>query len=84
MQCIRLDYIQDIEHEYTERMRELRSMFIDLDMALMEIEDDDRFNPESGALRTLALARTHLETSSMYAIKSLCLTGEIQSCSEDY
>jgi len=76
MQRIRLDYIQNIEPEYTERMRELRMMFIEIDMALQEIEDDTQFNSESGALRTLSLARTHLETSCMYGIKSLCLVGE--------
>ena len=77
MQRLRLDYIQNIEHEYTEKMIELRRMFIEVDLALMEIGDDTLLNPESGALRTLALARTHLETSLMYVIKSLCLVGEI-------
>ena len=77
MQNIRLDFITNIASEYTSRMAELRAMYINLDLAVCEIEDDVDFNHECGALRTIALARTHLEISLQYAIKSLCLVGEI-------
>ena len=77
MQKIRLDFITNIASEYTARMAELRAMYIELDMAICEIEDDEGFDHETAALRTIALARTHLETSLQYAIKSLCLVGEI-------
>jgi hypothetical protein len=79
MQNIRLDFISNIENDYLTRMAELRAMYIDLDLAIQELEDDENFEHESGAMRTISLARTHLETSLQYAIKSLCLIGEIKA-----
>lgn len=79
MQNIRLDFISNIENDYLARMAELRAMYIDLDLAIQELEDDENFEHESGAMRTISLARTHLETSLQYAIKSLCLIGEVKA-----
>lgn len=78
MQNIRLDFICNIEADYLKRMGELRAMYIDIDLAIQELEDDENFSHDSGAMRTISIARTHLETSLQYAIKSLCLIGEIQ------
>jgi len=78
MPNIRLDFISNIEDVYVQRMKELRAMYIDLDLALSEIEEDQMFDKNPGAMRTISLARTHLETSLMYAIKSLCIIGEIK------
>jgi len=76
MQSLRLDYIANINQRYLDKIREIRKMYIDLDLALQEFEDDENFSAECGAVRSVSIARTHLETSSMYANKALCLMGE--------
>lgn len=79
MQNIRLDFISNIEEDYLLRMGDIRAMYIDLDLAIQEIEDDESVDRDCGVMRTVALARTHLEISLQYANKSLCLAGEIRN-----
>jgi len=78
MQLIRLDNIHNIKQENTERMHDLRMMFIDLDTVLQEIEDESNVNMELEATRVIELARTNLESCFMYAMKSICLIGEMR------
>jgi len=71
----RLDYIGGFEDGTTEKMSALRAKFIELDNELRLLSDiNSHQSPALG--RTIALSRTHLETASMYAIKSLCLKHE--------
>lgn len=71
---IRLDFINKINPEFINKMTEIRNKFIVLDNELRKINDE--MNGDSAGLRAIALARTHIETSCMYAIKSLCIAGE--------
>jgi hypothetical protein len=50
----------------------IRKLYINLDTELRGlVELEEHINPE--VMRTLALARTNLETSLMYAIKTICI-----------
>lgn len=74
---IRLDFIQNIAPEFMQKMCELRREYICLDAMIQEyskVAGDETTDPV--ALRAIALARTHLETSLQYSIKSLCILGE--------
>jgi len=70
-----------IAQDGLDRMSDIRQKFIDLDNDLQQIElgmdksDQPRY---SQTMRTIALARTNLETSSMYAIKSLFIAHEFK------
>ncbi|QHJ76053.1 MAG: hypothetical protein [Bacteriophage sp.] len=75
---IRLDFISNIDPEVVDEMTALRSQFIMLDQKLQKITDD--MNGDSAGLRAIALARTNLEISLQYAIKSLCIQGENHGC----
>lgn len=80
MHDIRLDFINNIRHEMIEAMTVIRKMYIELDSELQCVDDvvcDDE--NKQAALRCVSIARTHLETSLQYAIKSLCLVGEIKN-----
>lgn len=69
----RLDLINNIKDEAFEKMTEIRQKFIALDKELFELWGSPCF-PE--AQRAFSIARTHLETASMFAIKGICLTYE--------
>lgn len=75
----KLAFMAGIERQVIDDAIDIRQKFIDLDNDLQQIElgmdssDQPRY---SQTMRTLALARTHLETCSMYAIKSLCIKYE--------
>lgn len=77
MQDVRLDYINKLSPAVINQMTIVRQAFIELDKVLQEPSVCEVFL-ESGAARTTALARTHLEAACMYAIKSLCLVGEVK------
>lgn len=70
----RLDFITNIEETSINQMTSLRAKFIELDQELQNLGLDPYLDSTSG--RTLAISRTNLETSLMYAIKTLCLLGE--------
>ena len=76
---IRLDFIKKIDPANIEMMTILRNKFIDLDNEMKDFEEfgchDDNVQ---AAMRSLSIARTHLETSCMHAIKALCLIGEVK------
>lgn len=72
----RLDFISKINPEYVIRMTDLRKKFIELDNELGLMSDEKTATGESH--RTIALARTHIEIALQFAIKSLCLLGEIK------
>lgn len=75
----RLDYISKFEDGTVEKMTELRKKFIDIDNELRGYVDPNGCVTITPALaRTVSLARTHVETASMYAIKSLCLKHEVK------
>ena len=76
---IRLDFISNITPNAIEAMTLLRKLYIDMDLDLQNIEDIgcDEEN-KSASLRCIAMARTNLEISLQYAIKALCLAGEIK------
>ena len=76
---IRLDFISKIDPVNIEMMTILRRKFIDLDNEMKDFEELGC--PEENvqaAMRALSIARTHLETACQYAIKSLCLIGEVK------
>lgn len=75
MQDIRLDFIGDISIEMKEEISIIRSLFINLDNRIKSYEDKPGYALSSSA-RTIAIARTNLETALQYIIKSLCLMGE--------
>lgn len=73
---IRLDYINKFNPGAVEEMTEIRQAYIDLDNRLTAICGETN---DPALKRTYALARTNLEISSMYAIKSCCLAYEEKS-----
>jgi hypothetical protein len=75
----RLDFISKIDPHFIDAMTEIRQKFIELDDELKRFEHYNNFST-SGAARTLAIARTNIETACQYAIKSLCLCGEVKEC----
>lgn len=73
---IRLDYINKFEEGTYEKLEDLRRVYINLDLALQTILPLKNIDP--ALERAIALARTHLEESLMYGIKSLCLKYEVK------
>lgn len=75
---IRLDFISNFKNNELaiKEMSELREKYIALDKILTDIFECEK-NP--ALLRTLAIARTSLETSLMYAIKTCCLAYEAEN-----
>jgi hypothetical protein len=78
---LRLDYIDEIDSIARELMIDIREKYIALDRSVADFEDAypniaNGFDPV--AARAVSIARTHLETSLQYAIKALCLCGEIK------
>lgn len=76
---IRLDYVskfKDQEKAITE-MTALRAQYMALDATLKNMTELGNGDP--AFLRSLSIARTHLETSCQYGIKSLCLGYEDKS-----
>ena len=73
---IRLDFISNIQQGAIDKMTEIRRMYINLDKIISVQADKMLENP--AGLRAASLARTHLEISLQYAIKTLCLLGEIK------
>jgi hypothetical protein len=70
---IRLDYIYNFKDGAKEKMTEIREKYMDIDKMLYGLFIDE----ENPALkRTFAIARTNLEISLMYAIKTCCLKYE--------
>lgn len=70
-----LEHMGKFKNEiYVLRMDVMRKEFIKLDNELREIVEDEEVNPH--AMRTVALARTHLETALQYAIKTICILGQ--------
>lgn len=74
---IRLDSIKNIRPSMIQEMTNIRKMYIAIDDQIKLYENLPEFI-ESGAARTIAIARTNLETSLQYATKSLCLIGELK------
>jgi hypothetical protein len=80
----RLDFISNIDPRYIDRMTTFRTLYQNLDELIrLEFNEDIVYPNEDAvypteAFRTAALARTNLETSLQYAIKTLCLLGEIK------
>ena len=72
---IRLDFISNINKEYIDRMSSIRRLFIEIDKELGMFSDQTK---DPATLRAIALSRTNNETACQYAIKSLCLLGEIK------
>lgn len=77
MQDIRLDFISNIDPEYITAMTTLRKEFIKLDNKLGQLGDIDDAKKDN-VQRCLSIARTNIETALQYAIKALCLCGEIK------
>ncbi len=73
---IRLDYINGINPTYVEMMTTIRGMFDAIDTSLKVLADEAASNP--AAARAIAIARTNNEAASMYAIKTLCILGEVK------
>ena len=75
---IRLDFISNIHPDGIAIMTDMRKLYMSLDDILIhQSKNPDR--PLDGAgNRALALARTNLEISLQYAIKTLCLQYEIK------
>jgi len=64
-----LKFIGNIMTDNTyDKSKKLRKMYIEIDDFLKDLSEED-----GASLRTLALARTNLETSLMYAIKSIAI-----------
>lgn len=86
---IRLDYIEKISLEAVETMKCIRKDYIAMDKKLA-LMGDDAFDLEwlskeqrQSIQRTVALARTNLEMSLQYAIKSLAQLGEIKTSQQN-
>lgn len=75
---IRLDFINKISQENINKMTEIRKKFIELDKQLMEMHDEAQQNNLPEAMRTISLARSNNEIACQFAIKSLCILGEIK------
>lgn len=75
----RLDFIAAIEPEGIALMTDVRQAYINLDECLRHFMLNPNKALDAAGNRTLALARTNLETSLQYAIKTLCLQYEIKS-----
>ena len=73
----RLDFISNIQADCIDRMGEIRKAYMDIDAKLAEMLANP--HPHPAATRTIACARTNLEISLQFAIKSLCLIGEIKN-----
>jgi hypothetical protein len=72
---IRFDVIKDIDPNYLQEMNELRDEFMALDFKLQTIGSTMSANASA---RAISHARTNLEISLMFAIKSLCILGEMK------
>ncbi len=72
----RLDFITNIHPDHIARMTEIRKKFIELDASL-ELMSTEPTNT-AASLRTISLSRTNIEIACQFAIKSLCLLGEIK------
>jgi hypothetical protein len=72
----RLDFITAIEPEGIALMTDVRQAYINLDEVLRHFTLNPNKALDPAGNRTLALARTNLETSLQYAIKTLCLQYE--------
>lgn len=70
-----LDFITNIDAQFIDMMTEIRKEFIALDKKIRVISSLSESEKE-GVNRLLSLARTNIETASMYTIKALCLMGE--------
>ncbi len=66
----RLEYIGNFKDGVIEKMSHYRKLFIALDKELIKLGDDQAGH------RQLAIARTNLESSLMYAIKTIAIAGE--------
>lgn len=75
----RLDFMTNIDKEGIDLMTMYRQAYISLDESLRELTKHPERSMESASLRTLELARTNLETSLQYAIKTLCILYENKS-----
>jgi hypothetical protein len=76
---IRLDFITNICPEHIDTMPDMRRNFVIMDAVLMTLADQAEAQQNQAASRTIALARTNHEIALQYAIKSLCLLGEIKA-----
>ncbi len=77
LQDNRLDFISNIDPLMIESMTRVRQIYMEIDEVLREIDQHEKFI-SSGAVRVIALARTHLEISLQFAIKTFCLLGELK------
>lgn len=75
----RLDFITKIDPAKIEMMTALRKKFVDLEKEMRKFEDLDWHDDNvQAAMHSLSMTTTHLGTSCMYAIKTLCLIGELK------
>jgi|HubBroStandDraft_5_1064220.scaffolds.fasta_scaffold139261_1 hypothetical protein len=75
---IRLDFISTIEQQGLDHMADIRKVYMQLDDLLVHHSKMPMKPLDGAGNRALALARTNLETSLQYAIKTLCLQYEIK------
>lgn len=76
---IRLDFISNIDPVGIDLMTEIRKAYMQLDEVIRHFSDNSVKPLDTAGNRTLALARTNLEISLQYAIKTLCLQYEIKA-----
>jgi hypothetical protein len=74
----RLDFISNIHQDGIDLMTQVRQAYITLDENLRLFSTNSEKPLDAASNRALALARTHLETSLQYSIKTLCLQYEIK------
>jgi hypothetical protein len=72
----RLDYISNIDQDGLDLMSDYRKTFIALDESLRLLTQHPEKPLNPSAARTLALARTNLEISLQFTIKTLCIQFE--------
>lgn len=75
---MRLDFIRDIKNDYVDQMTAIRAKFIELDKELCKIQTEANDRGEFNGERVVAVARMNVETALHYAIKSLCILGEVK------
>ena len=72
----RLNFIYEIQPIGIQLKKEIRSLFIMTDEMLIQLGKNPSFPLDVESKRTLELARTHLEISLQFTIKTLCLQFE--------
>lgn len=69
--------ISEISHRMTNERMDFMTQLVKLDSDLCDLEDVDKYGDmQDAAKRSLSIARTKLEESLMYTMKTLAIMSE--------